>query len=96
MPRKISAHVLALATAAIQGQQLCLARAPVAADGLLPMMPGGHGKPGLVTVGNVTIAFSDWRLRRSLDGGATFLSVQQLPPHDEAKCYSPNDGVISQ
>eukprot|EP01052_Picozoa_sp_SAG31_P000577 SAG31_NODE_17_length_35773_cov_25.999271_2_plen_159_part_00 len=43
------------------------AQPPVPGVTYLPMMPGSHGKPGLVTLqrSNLTVAFSDWRLRRS-------------------------------
>lgn len=60
----------------------------------LAMMPGAHGKPGLQNIGNVTIAFSDWRLRRSVDGGRSFGPVLELPDKTAAKCLNPDDGVM--
>ena len=60
----------------------------------LAMMPGSHGKPGLQNIGNVTIAFSDWRLRRSVDGGRSFGPVVELPDKTDARCLNPSDGVV--
>jgi hypothetical protein len=102
---------------------------PVPGVTYMPMMPGSHGKPGLVTLGvrpramyapssvclskspaadhsaapvlwlvlwaqNLTVAFSDWRLRRSLDGGRSFGPVVDLPNRSEARCLANEDGVM--
>lgn len=61
----------------------------------LPMMPAPHGKPGMQTIGDTLIAFSDLRLRRSTDGGSSFGPViNVMPDHKKAKCLNPNDGVM--
>ena len=61
----------------------------------LPMMPAPHGKPGMQTIGDTLIAFSDLRLRRSTDGGSSFGPViNVMPDHQKAKCLRPDDGVM--
>ena len=61
----------------------------------VPMMPAPHGKPGMQTIGDTLIAFSDLRLRRSTDGGSSFGPViNVMPDHQKAKCLRPDDGVM--
>ena len=48
-------------------------------------------KPGLVTLGNTSIAFAGWSLRRSNDGGRSFGPTINIP---HADCAEPKNGVM--